>query len=290
MILAGAQLRGVPVSHMLLSGPAGHGKTSIAAVVAGEMGWSLTTITGMMLEHPLDLAGILMRVQPYTVVFIDEVHAASRAALEVLYQVLEDGRLSAITGSGSQTNAVTHQMPPWLCLAATTDPGKLSAPFRQRFGYHGVMGEYSPEDLGEIVRRSWDRKGVVYAPTEPTAIGHRAKGVPRLALHLANRVLDFVAIQEVPGVKPGMAAEALGVLGIDERGLDSVDRKIIWTLVQRFAGKLVGLDALAGALDMDPNTLKAEREPFLVRADLMARTSRGRMALPGAFDLVGCEA
>jgi Holliday junction DNA helicase RuvB len=284
MVVAGTKLRGTPMPHVLLAGPAGHGKTTLAGIVAHELGAALVETTGMMLRRPADLVGLLMKVSGPTVLFIDEIHSLPRPVIEVLYEVLEDSKLSTLMGSGSETVAYTHQMRDLVCVGATTRPGLLTEPFRQRFGYHGTVDAYSTDELTEIVRRAWVRVGVEHGAGEPREVALRCKGVPRRALHLAERVLDYCAVYDCVNVFEGITATALSVFGIDQDGLDEQDFRILAALVE--AGRTVGVDALAQMIDMDPKTLQDEYEPYLVRAGLVLRAKSGRMASPDAHKLM----
>ena len=286
MVLRGARLRGVPTPHVLLDGPAGFGKTSLAQVIAAELEAPLVVVTGMMMRRPADMTGILLRLPPRAVLFIDEVHAAAKAVLEVLYTALEDGVVPVMLGAGADARAHQYQLQAWTCVAATTAPGMLTEPFRSRFGFKGTMAPYSVDELGEIVRRVWDKHDVDFEEGEPFAIAERCKGVPRIALHLADRVLDWAYCQGTERVSEGVVADALEAFGIDAYGFDEVDRRILTELTTTFAGRTVGVEALAQSLGMDRSALEAHEGP-LVTKGLVSRTTRGRMALPAAYNLAG---
>lgn len=283
--IRGARLRHVPVPHFLFDGPPGFGKTTLAQVIAAELGSGLQCTTGMMLRRPADVVGLLLRLKPGEVLFIDEVHAASKPVLEVLYSALEDNRVSLLVGSGADARAHVAHLPQWTCVAATTAPGSLPEPFRARFGFKGTMAPYEGSELAEIVIRAWRKRGVSFSPDAPLVIAQRSKGTPRIALHLAERVLDWCYCQEELGVEEGMAAEALDFFGIDEQGFDKVDHRILRALGETFAGRSVGIEALSQAVGLDRSTLEAREAP-LVASGLMTRTSRGRMALPALYDLL----
>lgn len=285
IVVKGAQIRQTTIPHVLLSGPAGHGKTTLAGIIANICGGTLVKSSGMALQKPEDLAGILLRLVPNTVLFIDEVHRLPIAVMETLYSALEDGEITTLIGSGKSTRAMATKLPRFTCVAATTKPGSLSTPFRDRFGFHGTVVHYSVDELAEIVDRAWARMGIAAAEGEGFEVAKRCKGVPRLALHLAERVLDYCAVAGATGVPENHAGEALEAFGVDERGLTSQDWRVLDALVNRFAGRPVGLDALASAIDVDKETLSNEIEPPLVHSNLIERTARGRMALPEAYEL-----
>lgn len=289
IVVNGSRARGVRLPHCLIAGPAGFGKTTIAEVIAGECGSELIKSTGIVLRKPHDLAGLLLKASPGAVVFIDEVHRIPLPVAEMLYEALEDGTLSVMTGHGTDAQAVTHELPPFVCVAATTDPGRLSKPFRDRFGFRGEMLPYETEELAEIVTRAWHRKDILPDAGEAYEVARRALGVPRLALHLADRVLDYCAAHGVDPVPVGMVAEALEAFGVDQHGLTSRHWRVLSALVETFNGNPVGLDALASATDIDARTISSEIEPPLCQAGLMARTKGGRMALPLGHELYRTE-
>lgn len=285
IVVEGARARGTRLPHVLLSGPAGHGKTTVAQIIAAECGAAFVQSNGIVLRKPHDLAGLLLRMEPGTVVFIDEIHGLKPPVMEALYEALEDGTLSVITGHGTDAQAMVHQLPPFVLVGATTDPGRLTKPFRERFGFRGEVEPYTTDELAEIVRRAWDRKGILPDAGEPYEVARRCKGVPRLALHLADRVLDYCGAHGIEPVPVGIVAEALGAFGIDDNGLTSKDWRVLYALVVTFNGNPVGVDALASAVDIDARTLSAEIEPPLAQAGLIQRSKQGRMALPLAHEL-----
>ena len=286
IVVTGTRARGKLPPHFLVSGPAGFGKTTVAAIVAHELGWHFVESNGMALRKPQDVVGLLMKLEPQTVLFVDEIHALPKPVMETLYEVLEDGKLSTTMGSGTEATAYTHRMQGFVCVGATTRPGVLTVPFRDRFGAQFTMAEYSDEDLATIVARAWEREGVSFADDEPMAVAARCKGVPRRGLHLADRVLDYAAVHGLDKVPDGLVAEALEAFHIDEMGLDDTDFRIIEALCTTFAGRTVGLDALAQFLNLDQKTLQDEHEPYLSRVGLVVRAKTGRMATPDAYALV----
>ena len=283
--IGGAQARGVKPPHVLLSGPAGTGKTTLAQIVADMTGTTLHALHAQTLSKKGDLASVLCAISPGDVVFIDEIHALPMSVAECLYQALEDGCLSIIVGSGPSANAITLQLPPMVMVGATTRPGALPTPLRDRFGVHLNMQTYTDEELAEIAGRRWRLAGLTYTPAAAMVVGSRAKGVPRLALALADRVMDCAALAGVP-LDDVTATRAMDAFGVGEGGIDEVDYRILVALVETFGGAPTGLDALGAALDLDAKTIQAEHEPALTRAGLIMRTSSGRVATPKAHAMV----
>ena len=280
--MQGAAARQVKPPHVLLSGPPGHGKTTLARIVAREVGGTLVNATGPTLRKAGDLAGIVATMDGPSVLFIDEIHRLPTVVEEMLYEVLEDGTLTIVAGSGPSAKSVTLRLPPLLVVGATTAPGKLTTPLRDRFGLSLAVQPYSDDEIRQIVERSWSHALVDCAPGSAQVVAERSKGVPRLALHLAARVLDVAAIESTT-VTPRLAERALEAFGVGRGGLDEVDCRIIHALTRTFAGRAVGLNALAQALDVDTTTIQNEHEPALVRAGLIVRTPAGRQATELAY-------
>jgi Holliday junction DNA helicase RuvB len=219
------------------------------------------------------------------VLFIDEIHRMPMVVEETLYEALEDGTLSVIVGSSNDARSVTLRLPPLVIVGATTKPGALSQPLRDRFGFNAATAPYTDEELAEIVLREWTRNGRESADGAALVVGQRAKGVPRLALHLASRVMDVTAIEHTE-ITAETAERALEAFGVGRDGLDELDWRVLTALCVTFSGRAVGLDALAQALDVDQHTISATCEGNLVRKGLMMRTKGGRQAAPAAYELV----
>lgn len=290
MVCAGSVLRGTAMPHCLISGPAGFGKTTIAQIIAQEVMVKMIPTTGMMLRKPQDLVGLLIKIDEPAVLFIDEIHAMSTACQEQLYTALEDGTVDVLSGGGMDASTTTHEIKNLIVVGATTRPGLITIPMRDRFGFQAAMAPYSEDELAQIVSKAWERVGMAFDETEPGEVAKRCKGVPRRALHLSERVLDFVAVQESEKVAEGMAANALAVFGINGIGLDETDFKILVALTGQYAGRTVGMDSLAQALDMDARTLADQHEPYLLRSGLIVRAKSGRMATDLAYEIVKAAA
>jgi holliday junction DNA helicase RuvB len=289
IVMAGARLRDAKPPHVLLSGPAGTGKTTLARIVAHELGADLVTSSGPALRKGADLAGILTSLESKNgapaVLFIDEVHRLPMMVEETLYEALEDGVISVVIGTGNDARSITLKLPPLVIVGATTKPGALSQPLRDRFGFHGTTVAYSDRDIAEIVEREWARHERDYEPGAGLVVAQRSKGVPRIALHLAARVLDVTSIEKTD-ITPATAERSLLAFGVGKNGLDEVDWLILDALTGKFKGRAVGLYALAQSIDVDPSTIENEHEGPLVRLGLITRTPSGRMASPEAYEKV----
>lgn len=278
-----------PLDHVLLSGPPGLGKTSLAWIIAAELGTSISKTSGPALERPGDLAAILSNLQPGDVFFIDEIHRLPRQVEEVLYPAMEDFELDIVLGKGPAASSIRLDLPAFTLVGATTRIGTVSAPLRDRFGLVERIDYYAAADLEKIVRRS---AGILAADVDDrgaAAIARRSRGTARIANRLLARVHDYAVARGDGIVDEALADEALAVYEIDELGLDKVDRAILDAIVNRFSGGPVGLGTLAIAVGEEQETVEDAYEPFLLQLGLIQRTSRGRVATAGAYRHLGLE-
>ena len=282
LVLHGARLRGDPLPHVLLTGPPGFGKSSLAGIIAEEIEATMVQTTGMMLKKPEDLVALLLQITGPTVLFLDEVHRLPVRVQESLFTVMEDGTLDVV-GAGESTR---HDLPELVVVAATTASGLLAEPFRARFGASFTMDDYADEEIATIAGRVWDTKGMPYVPGEATELAVRSRGIPRRAVMLAERVLDVAAVKGSDKIGPGDVAQALALFGIDANGLDETDYRILTALTKNYAGRPVGLAALAQLLDMEESTIAENHEGYLVRRGYIIRTRAGRLATRAAYELM----
>jgi holliday junction DNA helicase RuvB len=275
--LAAAKAREEALDHVLLVGPPGLGKTSLAFIVRHELGVGIRTIAGPALERKGDIAAILTGLEERDVLFVDEIHRLNRAVEEVLYPALEDFRLDIVVGQGPAARTLTLDLPPFTLVGATTRTGLLTTPLRDRFGMTFRLGYYEPGELGEIVRRSASILGVEITDDAADEISRRSRGTPRIANRILRRVRDVAEVRHEGVITTEVAAEALELLEVDAEGLERVDRELLAAIAERFGGGPVGLSTLAVALGEEPDTIEDVYEPYLLQRGYIQRTPRGRV-------------
>jgi Holliday junction DNA helicase RuvB len=287
LLLRSALRRGRPPDHVLLSGPPGLGKTTIAMIIAAELGAPLRITSGPAIERSGDLAAVLSTLQEGEVVFIDEIHRLARPAEEMLYLAMEDFRVDIVVGKGPGATAIPLDIAPFTLVGATTRAGLLPAPLRDRFGFTGHLDFYQPEELGIIVKRSAGLLGVRIEDDGIEELASRSRGTPRIANRLLRRVRDYAEVRADGLVTRELTRTALELYEVDELGLDRLDRAVLDALIRRFGGGPVGLSTLAVAVAEEAETVEVVAEPFLVRHGLLARTPRGRVATPAGWAHLG---
>ncbi|MDJ0961692.1 MAG: Holliday junction branch migration DNA helicase RuvB [Acidimicrobiia bacterium] len=290
ILIEAARSRSEPVDHVLFSGPPGLGKTSLAGIVAHEMGAAFRATSGPALERPGDLAAVLTNLDAGDVLFIDEVHRLPRQVEEVLYPAMEDFELDIVVGKGPAARSIRLELPHFTLVGATTRVGRVAPPLRDRFGYVARLDYYTSPDLAQIITRSAGILEVEIASDGAGLIAERSRGTPRIANRLLRRVRDFADVRADGRIDHEIADTALRVWEVDERGLDKVDRFILEAMVHKFGGGPVGLSTLAIAVGEDPETVEDAYEPYLLQEGLLMRTPRGRVATPHAYRHLGVAA
>jgi len=287
IVLEAAKRRGQAADHLLLAGPPGLGKTSMAGIVAAEMGGQLLVTSGPALERAGDLAAILTKLEEGDVLFIDEIHRLSRAVEEILYPAMEDFQIDIVVGKGPAASSIRLTLPRFTLIGATTRTGMITGPLRDRFGLVARLDYYADDELEAIVTRAAGILQVTIDDEGAWEIARRSRGTPRIANRLLRRVRDYAEVRGDGTISHATARDGLAVFGVDGRGLDKVDRAILHAICQQFGGGPVGLSTVAISVGEQPETVEDMYEPFLIQQGLIARTPRGRIAMPAAWQHIG---
>lgn len=289
LVLTAARGRNASAEHILLAGPPGLGKTTLAMIIASEAKAPIRITSGPTIQHAGDLASILSSLVPGEILFIDEIHRVSRSAEEMLYLAMEDFRVDVMIGKGAGATSIPLELPPFTLVGATTRAGMLPAPLRDRFGFTAQLDYYEPEDLKHIILRSASKLGSHIDEQSAKEISRRSRGTPRIANRLLRRTRDYAQIHHDEQISLTSTQAALELYEVDELGLDRLDRAVLAALIDKFAGGPVGLSTLALAVAEEPETVDTVCEPYLVRQGFMSRTPRGRIATPLAWSALGRE-
>ncbi|WP_050615896.1 Holliday junction branch migration DNA helicase RuvB [Bacillus testis] len=289
VFIEAARMRQETLDHVLLYGPPGLGKTTLAAIIANEMGVNIRTTSGPAIERPGDLAAVLTALEPGDVLFIDEIHRLPRAVEEVLYPAMEDFCLDIVIGKGPQARSVRLDLPPFTLVGATTRAGSLSAPLRDRFGVLSRLEYYNEEQLKSIVSRTADILQTNLNETAALEIARRSRGTPRIANRLLRRVRDFAQVKGTGDITLELASHSLELMQVDRLGLDHIDHKLLMGIIEKFRGGPVGVETIAASIGEEATTIEDVYEPYLLQIGFLQRTPRGRMATMAAYQHFGLE-
>ena len=290
IFIEAARRRREPLDHVLIFGPPGLGKTTLAHIIANEMNVNMRQTSGPVLERQGDLAALLTNLEPNDVLFIDEIHRLSPVVEEVLYPAMEDYQIDIMIGEGPAARAIKLDVPPFTLVGATTRAGLLTSPLRDRFGIVQRLEFYNADDLGRIINRSAKILNVAITPEGAGAIAARSRGTPRIANRLLRRVRDFADIKGDGNITDSIARQALDMLNVDQHGFDMMDRKLLLAIIQKFDGGPVGIDSLSAAIGEERDTIEDVIEPYLIQQGFMMRTPRGRVVTKTAWTHFGLQA
>lgn len=289
LLLKAASLQNRSPDHILLAGPPGLGKTTLAMIVSNEIGSGLRMTSGPTIQHAGDLAAVLSSLSAGEVLFIDEVHRMARPAEELLYMAMEDFRVDVMVGKGAGASSISLELEPFTLVGATTRSGMLPSPLRDRFGYTANLEFYASDELRSVLVRAADKLGLLTTPAALELIASRSRGTPRIANRLLRRVRDFALVEGAEAIDEDLAEGALNLYEVDSLGLDRLDKQVLVTLIQKFEGRPVGLSTLAVALGEEPETIESVVEPYLLREGLIERTPKGRQATALALRHLGLQ-
>ncbi|HHY47142.1 MAG TPA: Holliday junction branch migration DNA helicase RuvB [Firmicutes bacterium] len=289
IFISAARERNEPLDHVLLYGPPGLGKTTMAHIIANELGVGIRVTSGPAIERPGDMAAILTNLAPGDVLFIDEIHRLNRTVEEILYPAMEDFALDIVIGKGPSARSIRLELPRFTLVGATTRAGLLTSPLRDRFGMIHRLDFYSPDELREILTRAAARLGIRISGDAAGEIAARSRGTPRVAIRLLKRVRDYAQVKADGVITLAVAKKALRLFGVDDIGLDDIDRRLLLTIIQKFNGGPVGIDTIAASISEERDTIEDLYEPYLLQVGFLDRTPRGRLATPLAYEHFGLE-